>query len=172
MLLVIVVVLFALLLSGLLVAFIFRRDFRDAVLGGHGEATFLGLLSVKGVAIVLLCGLFIGAILFAIRLSPSPTGLKADTASGPIDMRLYVSFSPEVNARNIVPKAFIKTSDGPPKPIPVQSKVDEGGVSIWVKVPDMETPFFIVFPTEKGTWTTDDYSVKEARAVAHKQGQE
>lgn len=69
----IVIILFAFLLSGLLVAFVLRRDFRDAVLAGPGEATVFGLLSVKGVAIVLLCALLIGGILMALnRVNVSP----------------------------------------------------------------------------------------------------
>ncbi len=47
--------LLALLLAALIVALILRRDFRDALLGGQGEASVLGVLTVKGVAIVLLC---------------------------------------------------------------------------------------------------------------------
>src|SRR5437899_643133 len=99
----IAVVFFALLLSGLLIAFIFRRDFRNAVLGGPGEATVLGVLSVKGVAIVLLCALLIGGILFALnalRAPSPPKDVNTSVSSSPLDVRLNVSFSPdEVNAR-------------------------------------------------------------------------
>ena len=67
-----IAVLFALLLAGLVVALIFRRDFRDALLGAPGEATVLGFLTVKGVAIVLLCSLLIGGILFVLTHLPAP----------------------------------------------------------------------------------------------------
>lgn len=174
----IAMVFFAFLLSGLLVAFIFRQDFRNAVLGGPGEATVLGLLTVKGAAIVLLCALLIGGILFSLNAlrTQAPTNSVTTAASNPspLDVRLNVSFSPdEVNARspNFKPEAFMKTPDGN-KPIPIVSTVNEGGVSIKLTVPDLDTPFFVVFPTSKGTWQTDDYSVKESRAVAHKQAQE
>lgn len=173
----IAVVFFALLLSGLLVAFVFRENFRNAVLGGPGEATVLGFITVKGVAIVLLCGLLIGGILFALKelhaVDPAKSVVPAPKPT-PVDVRLNVSFSPdEVNARSpdFKPEAFIKTADGN-KPIPLISTVNEGGVSIKLTVPDMDTPFFIVFPSSKGIWQTDDYSVKESRAVAHKQAQE
>jgi hypothetical protein len=172
-----IVILFALLLAGLLVALIFRRDFRDAVLGGPGEASVLGILTVKGVAIVLLCGLLIGAILFALirlHVQPPATTSNASSTSNPIDMRLNVHFDPnDVNPRN--PKfrteAYIKTADGS-RQIPVVATVVEGALSIRVMVPNMDTPFFLVFRTPTGTWQTDDYSIKEAPAVAHKQGQE
>jgi hypothetical protein len=88
-------------------------------------------------------------------------------------MRLNVNFEPnEVNPRNpnFKLRAFIKTAKGN-EPVPVVSKVEEGALSIQVIVPDMQTPFFIVFDTPKGTWQTDDYSVTEAHAVAHKQEQ-
>lgn len=167
-----VAVLFALLLAGLVVALIFRRDFRDAVLGAPGEATVFGFLTVKGVAIVLLCSLFIAAILFVVKNSPAPVQQPV-AANKPITMRLNVNFDPnEVNPQNpkFRPIAFIKTPTGN-QAIPVVSKVEEGALSIQVQVPDMDTPFFIVFNTPKGVWQTDDYSVTEAHAVAHKQEQ-
>jgi hypothetical protein len=66
-----IAIFFDFLLMALIVALIFRRDFRDAVLGGPGEASIAGILTVKGVAIVLLCGLLIGGILFALTKLPS-----------------------------------------------------------------------------------------------------
>ncbi len=168
-----VAILFAFLLSALVVALIFRRDFRDALLGAPGEATVLGLLTVKGVAIVLLCSLLIGGVLFDLTHLPVPAP-QAVVQSKPINMRLDVNFDPnEVNPRNLNFKlrAFIKTPDGN-QPIPVVSQVQQGALSITVTVPDMDTPFFIVFDTPKGIWQTDDYSITQAHAVAHKQAQE
>ena len=168
-----IAIFFALLLAALLLALIFRRDFRDAVLGGPGEATVLGFLTVKGVAIVLLSGLLIGGILFALTRRPIPAQQTGGTTN-PIPMRVNVNFDPnDVNPRNpdFRLRAFIKTLKGN-QPIPVVPKLEEGALSIKLDVPDMETPFFIVFETPKGTWQTDDYSVTEAHAVAHKQGQE
>jgi len=168
-----IAIFFALLLAALLVALIFRRDFRDALLGGPGEASVLGFLTVKGVAIVLLSGLLIGGILFALTRPPVPAQ-RTDGTSNPIPMRLNVHFEPnEVNPRNpnFRLRAFIKTTKGD-QTVPVVSKLEEGALSIKLDVPDMETPFFIVFETPKGTWQTDDFSVTEAHAVAHKQGQE
>jgi hypothetical protein len=169
-----IAILFTLLLAGLVVALIFRRDFREALMGGPGEATVLGFLTVKGVAIVLLCGLLIGGILFALIHSPAPVPQNV-AESKPITMRLNVNFDPnEVNPRNpnFKLRAFIKTPNGN-QPIRCVPTIKEGGLSIQViGVPDMETPFFIVFDTPKGVWQTDDYSITEAHAVAHKQGQE
>jgi hypothetical protein len=39
---------FSLLLASLVIALIVSAKFRDAILGGPGEATILGLLTVKG----------------------------------------------------------------------------------------------------------------------------
>lgn len=172
-----IAIFFTVLLAALLLALIFRRDFRDALLGGPGEATVLGLLTVKGVAIVLLSGLLIGGILFALNRPPAPVlpAQGTGTTSGPIPMRLNVYFEPndDVNPRNpkFLVRAYIKTPKGN-QLINVVQKIEEGSLSITFTVPDMETPFFIVFETPKGVWQTDDYSVTEARAVAHKQVQE
>lgn len=160
-------VLLALLLAALMVALIFSRDFRDAVLGSPGEAKFLNLITVKGVAIVLLSGLLIAALVYTLDKIP----LTPHSATGPIRMRLNVNFVPdEVNPRNphFKPEAYIKTAEGI-KRIPLVPTVKEGSLSIQVEVPDMETPFFIVFETPKGTWKTDDYSVRETRAAARRQ---
>jgi hypothetical protein len=167
-----VAVLFALLLAGLVVALIFRRDFRNAVLGAPGEATVFGLLTVKGVAIVLLCSLLIGAILFVLTHLPVPAP-ETVAVNKAIAMRLKVNFEPnEVNPRNpnFKLRAFMKTPNGN-EVIPVVSRVEEGALSIQVTVSDVDTPFFIVFDTPKGVWQTDDYSITEAHAVAHKQEQ-
>jgi hypothetical protein len=168
-----IAIVFSLLLAALLVALIFRRDFRDALLGGHGEASVLGLLTVKGVGIVLISGLLIGGILFALSRPPAPVQQTGGT-SNPITMRMNVNFDPnDVNPGNpkVLVRAYIKTPTGN-QPIPVVSKLEEGALSITLKVPDMMTPFFIAFETPKGTWQTDDFSVTEAHAVARKQGQE
>jgi hypothetical protein len=167
-----VAILLALLLAGLVVALIFRRDFRDAVLGAPGEATVFNLLTVKGVAIVLLCSLLIAGILLVLKYSPVPAQ-QTVAANKPITMRLNVNFEPnEVNPRNpnFKLRAFIKTPEGN-QLIPVVSKVEEGALSIQTTVPDMDTPFFIIFDTPKGVWQTDDYSITEGHAVARKQEQ-
>ena len=97
--------------------------------------------------------------------------LQTDVLAGPIKMRLNVHFNPdEVNPRNkpFIVKAFIKTTEGV-EPIPIFHKLNQGALSVHVDVPDMDTPFFITFETPKGTWKTDDYSIKETPATAHKQ---
>jgi ankyrin repeat protein len=84
----VIAIVFALLLAALVGALILRRDFRDAVLGGQGEASLLGVVTVKGVAIVLLCGLLIGGILLTLRTGsgtkpPDPPNLeKEGTTAG------------------------------------------------------------------------------------------
>jgi hypothetical protein len=174
----IIAIFFALLLAALLVALIFRPDFRDAVLGGPGEASVLGVLTVKGVGIVLLSALLIGGILFALThpLAPSqPTiAVSNPTISSSINVRMSVNFDPnEIDPGN--PKvrvlAYIKTPKGN-QPIPVVPELEEGGFFTTLTIPDMVTPFFIKFETPTGTWQTTDFSVTEAHAIAHKLPQE
>ncbi len=165
----IIAVFFALLLAALVAALIVSRDFRRAVLGGPGEATILNLITVKGVVIVLLCGLFIGGLLFALTKLPSPVAGAAQ--KGPVTMRLNVHFEPdEVNPRNrqFSAKAFLKTAKGV-EPIEIVPTLSEGALSVQVKLPDMETPFFVIFETPKGVWKTDDHSIRETAATARKQ---
>lgn len=170
-----IAVFLALALAALVAALIFRRDFRDAVLGGPGEASVLGLISVKGVAIVLLCGILVGGILFILerlpKPAPQPSAPPGPAQSRAITMRLNVHFDPdEVNPRNpqFDAAAFIKRPEGM-QPVPIVAQVSEGALSVRLEVPDMETPFFIVFKTPKGIWKTDDHSVREAVATARKQ---
>lgn len=151
------------LLAALVVALIFRREFRDAVLGGPGEASFFGLLTVKGGAIVLIFGLLIGGILSALNKLP------ADPHSGPLTMRLNIHFDPdEVNPRHreFNARAFIKTPKGD-QPIPIVHQLSEGALSVRFDIPDRETSFYVVFETPKGTWKTDDHNMEEAPARAY-----
>lgn len=62
------------LLVALVLALIFSTKFRDDVLGGEGEASVAGILTVKGVAIVLLCGLFLGGMIYPLSMVPQPVG--------------------------------------------------------------------------------------------------
>ena len=165
----VIAVFFALLLGALMAALIFRADFRTAVLGGPGEATILNLITVKGVVIVLLCGLIIGGLVFA--LNKLPAASQGAPEKGPVTMRLNVHFDPdEVNPRNpqFSAKAYLKTENGV-KLVPITFKVSEGALSVQVNVPDMETPFFVIFETPKGVWKTDDHSIRETAATARKQ---
>ena len=160
---------FSFLLFILILALIFRRDFRDAVLGGPGEASIAGILTVKGVAIVLLCGLLVGGILFSLNKMPSTKGSKDISQS--MSVRLNVHFEPnEVNPTHpeFRLKAYKKTRNGV-EPISFIHTVKKGAVSVELDVPDMDTPFFIVFETPRGTWRTDDFSIHEAVATARKQ---
>jgi hypothetical protein len=162
----IITILLALLLTALIMALIFSPGFRDAVLGSPGEAKILNLLTVKGVAIVLLSALLLAGLLLS--LEKMLQNLHTGATSGPITMRLNVHFLPdEVNPRNpmFIAKAFLKTSKGN-EPLPLIHKLNEGALSVQVTVPDMATPFFIVFETPKGIWQTDDFSVQETGATA------
>jgi hypothetical protein len=165
-----IAVFLALLLGALVVGLLFQRDFRDAILGGPGEASIFGLITVKGVAVVLLSGLFIGGILFLIK----STRRGESTSVGPTEMRLNVHFEPnEVNPLNsqFRAKAFIKKPTGD-EPIALVPQVVQGAFAVRLTVPNMTTPFYIVFETPKGTWKTDDYTINEAPATAHKLGSE
>jgi len=70
----------ALLLIALVSALILNQSFRNDILGGEGEASVLGILSVKGVAIVLLCGLFLGGLLYPLKFINGPNVLKNNSS--------------------------------------------------------------------------------------------
>ena len=164
-----VAILFAVLLAALVVAFIVSENFRTAVLGSPGEATVFGLISVKGVVIVLLCAVLTGAVLYLLRTLPEPTP-QAPVSVRPVAMRLDVRFDPdEVNPRrkDFEVHAYVRTKQGN-LPIPVVHQVAQGAVTVTVELPDMETPFFVEFQTAGKNWTTDDFSVREAKAIARK----
>lgn len=50
----------------LVIALVFNAAFREDVLGGEGEASILGIITVKGVVIVLLCALFLAGLVYPI----------------------------------------------------------------------------------------------------------
>ena len=60
-----------LLLAITLLALIFNEKFRKDVMGGQGTAKILGILSVEGVVIVLLCGMFLAGLLYPVIKEPS-----------------------------------------------------------------------------------------------------
>jgi len=66
----------ALLLSALVLALILNAKFRSDILGGEGEAKVLGFISVKGVAIVLLCALFLGGLIYPLSVESKATSNK------------------------------------------------------------------------------------------------
>jgi hypothetical protein len=163
-----VAIFFAFLILALVIALIFRRDFRDDMLGGSGEAIFFKIFTVKGATILVLCGIFIGAILFCLN-KIEHTDLT-ETRNQPITVEINVNFKPNiVNPRHPEFKitAYIKTPKGN-RPIKYIDTVKQGALSIKLDVPDMKTPIFLVFETHKGTWQTDDFSVNEMAAMAHK----
>ncbi|MDQ7016203.1 MAG: hypothetical protein Q9N68_07500, partial [Gammaproteobacteria bacterium] len=76
----------ALLLSALVLALILNAKFRSDILGGEGEAKVLGFISVKGVAIVLLCGLFLGGLIYPLSVeSKAPRNLNNSEHQQKID---------------------------------------------------------------------------------------
>ena len=163
-----IAILFGVLLAALVVAFIVNADFRTAVLGSPGEATVFGLISVKGVVIVLLCALLMGGVMYPLRTLTSTA--PANPPTPPTRMRLNVNFDPdEVNPRrkDFAVRAFLRTKQGN-VPIAVVPQVTQGGVTVIVDLPDTETPFFVEFQTAGKNWTTDDFSVREAKAIARK----
>jgi len=66
----------ALLLSALVLALILNAKFRTDILGGEGEAKVLGFISVKGVAIVLLCALFLGGLIYPLSVESKATPIQ------------------------------------------------------------------------------------------------
>ncbi|RNC79365.1 MAG: hypothetical protein ED557_14880 [Balneola sp.] len=55
---------FGALLTAIVLAFIFSGRFRQDVIGGNGTAKIFGILTIEGVTIVILCLIFVGAIIW------------------------------------------------------------------------------------------------------------
>lgn len=75
----------SLILLALAAALIFSNNFRDDLLGGEGEASVLGLMSVKGVAIVLIFALFLGTEVYILQggnSSPGSSDQQSDQNPG------------------------------------------------------------------------------------------
>ncbi len=53
-----------LLLFAVVAALIFKPDFRADLVAGQGKASLFGVLSVEGVVIVILCGMFLTGLLY------------------------------------------------------------------------------------------------------------
>lgn len=75
----------ALLLIGLITGLIVSSKFRNDVLGGDGEASVLGMISVKGVAIVLLCAIFVGGMIYPMGASSSIHQSESSEVSKELD---------------------------------------------------------------------------------------
>lgn len=73
----------SLILLALAAALIFSNNFRDDLLGGEGEASVLGLMSVKGVAIVLIFALFLGTEVYILQGGYQQPGPNPGNASVP-----------------------------------------------------------------------------------------
>lgn len=62
---ILVAIVCAALLIALISAFIFSDKFRKDVLVGEGEARIFGIITVKGIAIIVLSGLFLGGLIYS-----------------------------------------------------------------------------------------------------------
>ena len=78
----------ALLVLGLILSAKFRRD----VLGGHGEAAILGVITAKGAAIVVLCALFVAGMLYPL----SRSNQECDEAIGRLNAQLAEKFASQI----------------------------------------------------------------------------
>jgi len=75
-LLVFLIILFSVLLLAIVLALIFSQKFRQDIIGAPGKANILGILTVEGVVVVILCALFVGGLIYVIsefRQSIVPT---------------------------------------------------------------------------------------------------
>ena len=76
----------------LILGLVFSSRFRSDVLGGQGEATVLGLVTAKGTAIIVLCALFIGGMLFPLfQTSPA-----CEEAVGRLSAQLEEKFESQI----------------------------------------------------------------------------
>ena len=72
-------ILLGFLLAAIVGAMIFSTKFRKDLLGGEGEARILGILSIKGAAVVVLCGLFVGGLLYSVpKAQEAPSGFVSE----------------------------------------------------------------------------------------------
>lgn len=58
------VIILIFLLVAVVLALIFSKSFRQDVIGGQGKANILGILTVEGVIVVILCAIFVGALIY------------------------------------------------------------------------------------------------------------
>ena len=74
-------------------AIVFSEKFRRDILGGEGEARLFGILTVKGTAVLVLCGLFLGGLLWStgrvLKSRSRPVMLSNDTISNLSIPELY-----------------------------------------------------------------------------------
>lgn len=78
-LLIFLIGLFSALLVIIVLALIFSQKFRQDIIGAPGKANVLGILTVEGVVVVILCSLFVGGLIYVIsefRQSIVPTPQK------------------------------------------------------------------------------------------------
>jgi len=80
----------------LVLGLVFSGRFRRDVLGGQGEATVAGgLVTTKGAAIIVLCGLFLAGMMYPLFQSAQPNPSCA-SAVGALSAQLEEKFSSEV----------------------------------------------------------------------------
>lgn len=60
----IIIGILTLLLSTVILVFVFNQKFRQDVIAGKGKASIFGILSVEGVIIVVLCGIIAGCLIY------------------------------------------------------------------------------------------------------------
>ncbi len=94
------VVLCGILLLAIVLALIFSRTFRHDLLSGQGKARVLGLLSVEGVAFVVLTAILMGGLLHPILLS------EAQSSRGEVARHLEDLVEQQVEARNNMEAAW------------------------------------------------------------------
>ena len=87
----------ALAILSLIAAMIFNEKFRDAMLGGSGDVKVVGILTVQGVAIVLLCALFLAGLVYPL----STTG-----GIGNNNLPETISAKKKIDSQATAPKAY------------------------------------------------------------------
>lgn len=83
----IVIIVLLIFLAALISALIVSEKFRKDVIGGPGQAKVLGVLSVEGVVVVLLCGILCGSILYTLNFE-DPIKVIEDPRIKDIDKRI------------------------------------------------------------------------------------
>lgn len=102
----------AFLLAIIVMALIFSPSFRVEILGSQGDASIFGLITVKGAAVVLLCALFLGGMMYPLKSNES--NLKISPISGKINNGETCSADDECDSGYCWPAPSAKPTTIPP----------------------------------------------------------
>ena len=96
-----------LLLAAIITAFIFSKKFREDVISSEGEASVFGMINVKGVIVVLLSAIFVGAFIYIIQMDNNNTE-EIDTSAAinylkkSSDVQYALNYNPNIHCLELM----------------------------------------------------------------------